>query len=139
MHSEKSLFGIDNINPENPNIFILEGPIDAFFIENGVATAGITKGNQLFTDLQQQQINSLNFYNRIWCLDSQWLDETSLIKTRNLLSMGENVFIWPKEIGKKYKDFNEWCVKEQKNSVDQEIILNNTFNRVKGLLQLNNL
>ena len=136
LHSEKSLFGINSINPDNPNIFILEGPIDAFFIENGVATAGITKGNQLFTNLQQCQLNAYPMYNKIWCLDSQWLDETSLEKTKKLLYLGESVFIWPKNIGKKYKDFNEWCIAEEKNSVDQEIILNNTFNDMQGLLQL---
>lgn len=139
IHSEKSLFGIDNINPENPNIFILEGPIDAFFIENGVATAGVTKGNQLFTSLQQQQLNLYSMYNHIWCLDSQWLDKTSYEKTKTLLNMGESVFIWPKEIGKKYKDFNEWCIAEEKNSVDQDIILNNTYNDCKGLLQLSSI
>lgn len=136
IHSEKSLFGINNINPNNPNIYILEGPIDAFFIENGIATAGITKGNQLFTVLQRTQLNAYPLYKKIWCLDSQWIDSTSLEKTKTLLNNGEFVFIWPKEIGRKYKDFNEWCVAEKKNSVDQDIILNNTYKDLTGLLKL---
>lgn len=140
LKSVKSLYGISNINPNNSNIFILEGPIDAFFIENGIATAGITKGNQLYTSLQQQQINTYNMYNKIWCLDSQWLDETSREKSKKLLELGENVFIWPESIGRKYKDFNEWCVSEQKNSVDQDIILNNTFNnQIIGLMKLKSI
>lgn len=138
--SEKSLYGISNINPNNSNIFILEGPIDAFFIENGIATAGITKGNQLYTSLQQQQINAYNMYNKIWCLDSQWLDDTSREKSKKLLEMGEKVFIWPESIGRKYKDFNEWCIAEQKNSVEQDIILNNTFeNQIIGLMKLKDI
>ena len=138
--SEKSLYGISNINPNNSNIFILEGPIDAFFIENGIATAGITKGNQLYTSLQQQQINAYNMYNKIWCLDSQWLDDTSREKSKKLLEMGEKVFIWPESIGRKYKDFNEWCIAEQKNSVEQDIILNNTFeNQITGLMKLKDI
>lgn len=140
LKSVKSLYGISNINPNNSNIFILEGPIDAFFIENGIATAGITKGNQLYTSLQQQQINTYNMYNKIWCLDSQWLDETSREKSKKLLELGENVFIWPESIGRKYKDFNEWCIAEQKNSVDQDIILNNTFNnQIIGLMKLKSI
>ena len=40
-------------------IFIFEGPIDSFFVKNGVAVGGISKGRSCFTkrqDLQIQQI-----------------------------------------------------------------------------------
>lgn len=139
LNSDKSLYGISNINIENPNIYILEGPIDAFFIENGIATAGITKGNQLFTDLQQKQLNQYSLFNKIWCVDSQWQDDTALIKTKSLLEQNQKVFIWPEAIGKKYKDFNEWCIAEQKNSVEQEFILSNTYESISGLLKLSQI
>jgi len=110
MDSEKTIYGIERVSTDIDTVFLFEGPIDASFIKNGLGVAGITKGAQRFTQKQEEQLESVRFFDKIWFLDSQWLDETSRIKTEMLLKMGEKVFIWPEAYGKKFKDLNEMCI-----------------------------
>lgn len=58
-------------------------------------------------------------------MDSQILDKTSEEKTHKLLAQGECVFIWPKEIGEKYKDFNEWAKGEGLNEIPVDVVKSN--------------
>ena len=138
INGEKSLFNIDNVTGNLDNVFIFEGPINAFFTRNSVAVAGITeKGNMLFTPKQQHQIETtLKWHTRIWVLDSQWLDNTSLIKTEILLNLGEKVYIWPENFGRKFKDFNDICIKLNVNELTPEFIQKNTFESIEGILKL---
>ena len=39
-----------------------------------------------------------------------------------MLEQGECVFIWPEEIGKKYKDFNEWALGEGLNEIPIDVL-----------------
>jgi len=107
--SEKSIFGIDRVDPSLDDVFIFEGPLDACFVRNGVAVAGINEGNHKFTSIQLDQLEELKFFKKIWVLDNQWIDKASREKTVVLLEQGECVFIWPEKF-KKFKDFNELCV-----------------------------
>lgn len=125
--SEKSIFNYDKISDEIEDIYVFEGPIDACFCRNGVAVAGITESGGV--DLTSKQKSQLSFYELthrvVWMLDSQYLDDTARSKTEKLLKMGECVFIWPEEQGRKYKDFNEWCIEEKIDEVPLEIIREN--------------
>ena len=94
--SDKVLFNVDNIKGEINTIFITEGPIDSFFIENGIAVAGIQEHSKaLFTKKQKLQISKFFLHEKIWVLDSQWQDKASYTKTGILCEMGEQTFIWP--------------------------------------------
>ena len=53
----------------------------------------------------------------VWVLDSQWLDKTACDKTMKLLEAGETVFIWPFDIGHKYKDFNEMVIDQKLDEI----------------------
>ena len=140
LHSEKSIFGLNNINSNIENIFIFEGPIDSCFVKNGIAVAGIQEKSKInFNHLQQTQINSLNLYNKIWVLDSQWIDKASLLKTQNLIDNNETVFIWPKSIGKKFKDFNEICMYFKINEIKNDCILQQSFKGYEAQLKLNEI
>lgn len=131
---EKSLFGIDNIKTDLDMIFVTEGPIDAFFIQNGVAVAGITQSKQLnLTQRQEDQFKELFLYKKIWVLDNQYLDVTSKNKTKALLEAGHNVFIWP---DKNYKDLNDLCIDKNINEVDISFIVANTYTKLKGMIKL---
>lgn len=133
---EKTLYGISNIDPAYNTVIITEGPIDAFFVKNGLAVAGITKtGGVHLTEKQTEQLNGLKLYEKIWLLDNQHLDKTSKEKTKNLLELGYRVFIWPT---KKYKDINDLCIDLKINQLDHEFIENNTFTKLRGLLKLTN-
>ena len=123
-------FGIVRISSEVDKVFIIEGPLDACFVRNGLGLGGITKGEQLFTFSQQEQIDSLNFFERIWVLDSQWIDKTAREKTLKLIEMGEKVFIWPEYDGKRFKDINAVCMAYEMNEYPTDLILKNTH---KGL------
>ena len=134
--AERSLYGMQNINSDLDNVFIFEGPIDSYFVENGLATCGITeKSNKMFTTLQKQQINKLNLYAKIYVLDNQYCDKAALNKSIILVDNNEKVFIWPKEL-KRFKDFNDICVAGNKDKIKPEFILKNTHSGLKAKLLL---
>ena len=133
---DKTLYGMNNISNDLNYIFIFEGPINAMFVKNGVAVAGIQKGNQQFTKRQKDQIDIFKWHEKIWVLDSQWIDETSLVKTEILLEQGEKVFIWPEHYGKVFKDFNDISIKYDLSEVSNTFIKENTYEGIVGILKL---
>jgi len=136
MNSERSLYGIHNIDINEDNIFIFEGPIDSYFVTNGIATCGITENtNKMFTALQKEQINKLNLHEKVYVLDNQYIDKAALNKSLILADSGENVFIWPKEL-RQFKDFNDICVVGKKDKIKPEFILKNTYSGLKAKLLL---
>ena len=137
MNSDKTLFNYDNISSTTDNIFITEGPIDSFFIKNSVAVAGIQeRSKESLTTIQKDQLNRLFLMQSVWVLDSQWLDRASLLKTEKLLKTGACCFLWPEDIGRRFKDINDLCVHFDINSISSSYILNNTYCGVKGLVRL---
>tara|TARA_A100001201_G_scaffold101838_2_gene87462 strand:+ start:448 stop:1491 length:1044 start_codon:yes stop_codon:yes gene_type:complete len=140
INSDKSVFNINQINENHDKIYIFEGPIDSCFTINGVAVAGITeKSSNLYTKLQYEQLNKFPFHDKIIVLDSQWQDDASKKKSKFLLEAGCKVFIWPKNIGKRYKDFNELAVDNNINKIPSKIIDENTYTGLKGLVILSGL
>ena len=136
MNSERSLYGVHNIDINEDNIFIFEGPIDSYFVTNGIATCGITENtNKMFTALQKEQINRLNLHEKVYVLDNQYIDKAALNKSLILADSGENVFIWPKEL-RQFKDFNDICVVGKKDKIKPEFILKNTYSGLKAKLLL---
>lgn len=127
---DRSVFGVERVSSDLDKIFIIEGPLDACFVKNGLGLGGITKGEQLFTCYQQEQMDALNFFERIWVLDSQWVDKTAREKTLKLIEMGEKVFVWPEYDGKRFKDINAVCMAYNLNEYPTDLILKNTY---KGL------
>lgn len=137
-NGERSIFNIDKVTSDLDDVFVFEGPIDSFFTKNGVAVGGITeRGKTSFTPKQQEQFDTTLFlFNRIWVLDSQWQDVTALTKSEVLMQQGESLFIWPRSIGQRYKDFNEMCVALDLNGISSEYIKKHTFNGDEGVLKL---
>lgn len=126
VNADKTIYGIDKVDPKLDAVFLFEGPIDSFFIKNGLGVAGINKGDYTFTKTQKSQMESIKLFDRIWVLDSQWLDKTARVKTISLLEMGECVFIWPKKWGEKYKDLNELCVDNGLDQISSTFIKQNS-------------
>lgn len=140
INGEKSLFNLNNIDTSFEYIFIFEGPIDAFFVKNGTAVAGIQENSDnTFSTLQQLQINNFKLSKIIWVLDSQWLDNASKLKTQRLINKGETVFIWPEKIGKLYKDFNDACISSNLNEISPNFIIKNSYNGLKAKLLLSEI
>jgi len=85
--ADKTIFNFDQIDSTLDYIFIFEGPIDSFFVKNGVAVGGISKGRAHYTSKQKLQIEQKPFHEKIWVLDNQWIDTTAknylIIKQRS--------------------------------------------------------
>jgi len=140
INGDKSLFNLNKISSDLDYIFIFEGPIDAFFVQNGTAVAGIQENsNNTFSTLQQSQINNFKLSKRIWVLDSQWQDTASKIKTKKLIDAGETVFIWPEKIGRNYKDFNDICIAANLNEVTSNFIVKNSYSGLKAKLLMSEI
>ena len=140
INAEKSIFGINNITSTAPSIYIFEGPIDAFFCANGVAVAGIQKSGRVnLTQYQKDQLNSFYLFDKIWVLDSQWQDETSMSKTQCLIDVGEKVFIWPEEYGKRFKDFNDMAIGLDINEIPHAFVEKHTHEGIAAEMELNKL
>ena len=84
-------------------------------------------------------MEDLRLFKKIWVLDSQWVDQTSKIKTGQLIDQGCNVFIWPEGIGKQYKDLNELCVGVDNPGIGHKFIEKNTYSGMKAKLILNSI
>ena len=137
INGEKSLYNINKITSDIDYIFIFEGPIDSFFIKNGTAVAGIQENsNAMFSKLQEVQLNTFKFHKKIWVLDNQWVDTASRNKTNKLIENGECIFIWPENLSKKYKDMNDFCIDQQRDSLDVDFIVNNSFTGIKAKLMM---
>ena len=135
--AEKTLFNIDKVSSDHDKVYIFEGPIDAFFVRNSVAVAGITERGKSLTKRQEEQMNTtLKWYDKVWVLDSQWGDRASMIKSEALLKQGETVFIWPEILGKKYKDFNDLARAANKDEIGWDFIEKNTFKDLKGIIRM---
>ena len=115
---EKSLFGINNIDPNFEYIFLFEGPIDAMFIKNGVAIGGLNMSN-----FQSQILSSFPFHQKIWILDNPKIDKSAHEAITNLLLKKEKVFKWFNE----YKDLNEWAVSEKLSNIDPKIVISSLY------------
>jgi hypothetical protein len=129
-NSDKYVYNLDKVSTDIDYIFLQEGPIDAMFLRNSVALAGIHP-----TEEQLLILNS-NFpmHNLVYVLDNQWRDEKSYEVTKKLLDKGESVFIWPEALID-FKDFNELCVKKGIDEIPYKFIVKNTYKGMKGMLQ----
>ena len=140
INGEKSLYNINKISTNLDYIFIFEGPIDAFFVQNGTAVAGIQENSHtMFSPLQEQQISAFKFHTKIWVLDSQWKDTASLKKTQKLIDNDQTVFIWPENIGKQYKDINEMAIDKGIDFVEPTFFINNSYSGIKARLLLSSI
>jgi hypothetical protein len=140
VNAEKTLFNIDRVSSDHNTVYIFEGPLNAFFTKNSVAVAGITERGRSFTTRQEQQLNNtLKWYDKVWILDSQWVDQASLVKSEALLKQGERVFIWPEKFGKRFKDFNDIAIACSIDEIKWDFIQKNTFEGLEGIVRLSEI
>lgn len=140
LNGEKSLFNLNKVTLDLEYIFIFEGPLDAFFVRNATAVAGIQeKSNNTFSFLQKEQLGRFKFHKPIWVLDSQWLDQASKTKTQKLIDNGETVFIWPEKLGRQYKDFNDICISACINEISPQYIIENSYDGLKAKLLMSRI
>lgn len=117
---DKTVFGIDRVDPALEYIFLFEGPIDSMVVKNGVGLAGLT-----MSETQKKQLAEFPFHRKIWVLDniSVVKDAETKNKTLKLLNQSEKVYKWTNH----YKDFNDWAVNEKIDEIDYKKIIESLY------------
>lgn len=137
---DRSLFNYDNVSSNCDTIYILEGPIDSFFLRDSVAVAGIQENSQSSLTKRQRDLLSKHFLAKnVWVLDSQWQDQASLTKSKVLAEQGANIFVWPRSLGTKYKDLNDICIGRGIDSVPRKLIDEYTYSGLRAKLALSDI
>ena len=111
-------FGLERVDMSR-DFFIVEGPIDSFFVKNCIAMAGSDA--------------SLNKYktNAVICYDNEPRSNEIVSKMRKSLEDGYRIVIWPDSI--KQKDANDMVL----NGIDVDYtVRNNIYSGMSGLLKL---
>ena len=120
-YGEKCFYGENSIDCNIPYLFILEGPIDAMFIQNGIAIGGAK------VTTRQNAFLAKHFDKKIVYIFDNDKNNSEMQKTvQRYIEQGKNIFIWPREL-KQFKDVNEVCCKLGLDSISTDFILKNTF------------
>lgn len=116
------IFGLDTANFDKP-LYVVEGPIDSLFIENGVASCG---GSLL--------LDEFNSAKDIIIYDNEPRSKITKSKLQKAINKGWKVCVWPSHLA--YKDINDMILAgmtrhEVKNLIDQ-----NTYSGLSANLKL---
>ena len=113
------LYGLDHIN-KNETIYIVEGPLDSFFLENAVAMCG-----------SDVDIRSFGWSDYIWVYDNEPRSRQITDKISQSINRGDKVVIWPSSI--KEKDLNDMVT----SGINvKDVIQSNVYQGLKAKLQL---
>lgn len=115
------LFGLDAVNFSKP-YFVVEGPIDSFFLDNSIAMTGAdgkTKGME-------------KLENAIFVFDNEKRNKNLHKMMEKVISNGLQVCVWPEHV--KEKDIND-MVLAGKNNIEK-LILDNTYKGLEADLML---
>ena len=122
--TKDKIFGLDSIDRNKP-VYVVEGPIDSLFINNGVAMAG-------------SDVNLSNVADRdkiIVIYDNEPRNKEIVKKIGRAIDQNYKVCIWPDFI--EYKDINDMVVKQGLSGpAVQSIIDNNTFEGLAAKMRL---
>ncbi len=128
---DKCLYGENTITDIIPYIFILEGPIDAMFLQNSVGIGGSTVTERQLETLQRHFDKEL-----IYIFDNDKnnneMKKTIIRHIRN----NKKVFIWPKEL-KRFKDVNEVCCYLNIDQITPDFLIKNSFTGVEAEVKFN--
>ena len=115
------LYGLDYLNT-NDTIYIVEGPLDSFFLENSVAMCG--------SDID---IRTFGWSDYIWVYDNEPRSRQITSKLSQSIDRGDKVVIWPDTI--KVKDLNDM----HNSGINvKNVIQCNTYHGLEAKLQLSN-
>ena len=114
------LYGLETIDEEKP-IYIVEGPFDSTFVENGVAMCGA-----------DVDVGSFGWSDYIWVLDNEPRNREIVNRVAKLIDRGEKVVIWPSNIIE--KDINDMILGGQNI---MSVIKLNTYSGLEAKIKFN--
>lgn len=90
------IFGLERLNT-NTTVYVVEGPIDSFFLKNAIATAGseLSKLTKEYKDA-------------IFIFDNEPYNEDIVKNMKIVLDSGSKIVIWDKDL--KHKDINDMVI-----------------------------
>jgi len=104
-----SIYNKYAVNVSKP-IIVQEGPINAMFVENSIATCGLSFADDFVTELEK--------LGTLWFLFDY--DEAGYTKSKQMLEKGKYVFLWKKFASafslptREKWDFNDVCLYKEK-------------------------
>jgi hypothetical protein len=117
---EAKIYGMDRIDM-NKRVYIVEGPIDSFFIDNCIAFAGSSGYIPEFND-------------SVIVLDNEPRNKEIIKQLEKFISLGYKICIWPKSMP--YKDINEMIVNGFSKEEIKNIIDTNTYSGLMATAKL---
>lgn len=115
------IFGLNTIDRKK-TVYVLEGPIDSLFVENGIAVAG--------ADLSSS-INFLKNVDLVFVYDNERRNKQIVKKMEKNINQGHKIVIWPNNIP--YKDINDMIM----NDINvMEVLKENTFDTLQAKMKL---
>jgi hypothetical protein len=118
------IYGLDTVNFNNP-VNVFEGPIDAMFIPNSIATAG--------GDLVSS-VRTLDKKNLVVVYDNEPRSHDTKKKLDKAIMNGYSVCIWPSNI--EHKDVNDMVLAGLSAEFIEYIIKQNTYRDLAAKLAL---
>lgn len=120
------LFGIDEYK-SNKRAYLFEGPIDAMFIENGLAMAGGSIDPRI-------KIIGLNNTNVTVVYDNERRNKDIIRRMEDAIEQGYSICVWPDDV--KQKDIND-MIRAGMISLDiQKIIDTNTYSGLQACFKI---
>ena len=118
--SKAKIFGMDEVDPSR-RVYIVEGPIDSFFIDNSVAFAGSSGALPDFPD-------------SVIVLDNEPRNREIVRLVERFIDAGKNVCIWPGSMNE--KDINDLVVSGRTADEIKSTIDENTYHGLAAKLKL---
>lgn len=116
----QKVFGLDMVD-KTKTIYVVEGPIDAMFLQNSLAMMDATLYNA---------VSYVGDYNYVFVYDNESRNRDVIRHMKRTIEMGQKICIWPKNI--KEKDINAMVLA----GLDpQSIIHSNTFENQRAMLE----
>lgn len=120
------IYGLDTLDPLNPNKYILEGPIDSMFIPNALASAG----GDIVTDLPT--VANPKEFTVVY--DNEPRNKDTVKKIEKAIDKNYKVCIWPTSV--EQKDINDMVLAGYTPESVVDIIRSNTYKGLEAKLAL---
>lgn len=122
----KKVYGLNTVD-FTKKIYVVEGPIDSFFLQNSIA--------MMDASLYRATV-SVGRYDYVFIYDNEPRNKDIVKHMKKTIDLGHNICIWPKDL--KEKDINDMILAGRSSSEIQNIIDKNTHSDLRAKLEFEN-